>query len=546
LNDVPRQVLLQIVRQFGRDVLYDARRCRALMLDLCGGHKAEVNLLEMALREEVIRHYIASVPHVPRALVVARLVQRLRDGYYVPEEAARWAVTACIDAYEGLTVASESGAETRTLISEVPAQVFTRQWLDPDNSWVEQGATPGSISVAGDVESRIVTRTDNEGLRRLASDLASFGGSIQHLDLSYAALSGEALRPLESLGGLLTLDLSRTQLDDGALASVARQDQLVELNLWGCSRITDGGLPHLAALSRLERLELGQCVSVTNAGVAVLTALPRLIALGLSGTGISDDGLALLRGAPALRRLDLGHTGIVGSGLAALAELKGLWSLSLYGCVHLRPHMLASLRSLRALSSLNLGRCGLLSDRSMVYLRPLRTLSELSLEGLAVGDPGMIYLTELVGLVLLDLSWTRVGDAGVARLSALRGLRTLALAGTLLTDAGLQSLAALPGLADLDISDTHVTDAGLRAVGMLDSLESLNLEGTEIHDAGLVHLGELQQLRRLYLGRTQVTDKGLGLLQRVSGVTHVDLALCPKVTEEGIRGLQEAGVTVSH
>jgi len=544
LNDAPRQVLREIVRQYGRNVLDDARRCRALMLDLCGEHKAEINLLEMALREEVIRHYVASVPHVPRALVVARLVQRLHDGYYVPEEAARWAVTACIDAYEGLTVASESDTETRTLISGVPAQVFTRQWLDSDNAWVEQGATPGSVSITGDVESRIVTRTDNKGLRRLVSDLASFG-SIQHLDLSYAALSGEALKPLESLHGLLTLDLSRTQLDDGALASVARQDQLVELNLWGCSRITDSALPHLAALARLERLELGQCASITNAGLAALAALPRLLTLGLLGTGIGDDGLALLRRAPALRRLDLGHTGIVGSGLAALAELKELWSLSLYGCVRLRPQMLASLRSLHALSSLNLGRCGLLADRAMVYMRPLRTLSELNLEGLAVGDPGMIYLTELVGLVLLDLSWTRVGDAGVARLSALRGLRTLALAGTLLTDVGLQSLAALPGLADLDISDTHVTDAGLRAVGMLESLESLNLEGTEIHDAGLVHLGELQQLRRLYLGRTQVTDRGLGLLQRVSGVTHVDLALCPKVTEEGIRGLQEAGVTVS-
>lgn len=545
MNDTARQVLRDIVRQYGRDVLFDARRCRALLLDLCSEHRAEINLLEMALREEVVRHYATSVPHVPRALVVARLAQRLHDGYYVPEEAARWAVTACIDAYDGITIASDSDGETRTLISDVPAQVFSRQWLDPDDAWVELGTTPGSVRVTGDVESRIVTRTDNEGLRRLASDLASFG-PIQHLDLSYASLSGEALKPLEDLGGLLTLNLSRTQLDDGALASVARQDQLVELNLWGCSRITDGGLSHLAALARLERLELGQCASVTNAGLAALTALPRLLALGLSGTGMDDDGLALLGGAPTLRRLDLGNTGIVGSGLAALAELKELWSLSLYGCVHLRPQMLAALRSLHALSSLNLGRCGLLADRAMVYMRPLRSLSELCLEGLAVGNSGMIYLAELAGLVLLDLSWTRLGDAGIARLSALRGLRTLALAGTLLTDVGLHSLAAFPGLADLDLSDTRVTGVGLRSVGMLASLESLNLEGTDIHDAGLVHLGELPQLRRLYLGRTQVTDKGLDLLRRVSGVTFVDLALCPRVTEEGIRGLQEAGVMVSH
>ena len=67
MNDTARQVLRDIVRQYGRDVLFDARRCRALLLDLCSEHRAEINLLEMALREEVVRHYATSVPHVPRA-----------------------------------------------------------------------------------------------------------------------------------------------------------------------------------------------------------------------------------------------------------------------------------------------------------------------------------------------------------------------------------------------------------------------------------------------------------------------------------------------
>lgn len=544
LNDAPRRVLRDIVRQYGRDVLHDPRRCRALLLDLCGEYRAEVNLLEISLREEVVRQYVVAASHAPRALVIARLVQHLRDAYYLPEEAARWAVTACVDAYEGQAVADASGAEVRILASDVPVQVFARGWLDPEEAWVELGTTPGKVCVAGDTEVRIATRTDDDGLRRLLTDLATFG-PVQRLDLSYAAVSGETLTPLESLRGLLSLDLSRTHVVDEALASVALQEQLRELSLWGCSRITDGGLPHLVALAWLERLELGQCPFVTGAGLRALMALPRLVSLGLSGTGIDDDGLAVLRGVPTLRSLDLAHTGIVGSGLSSLSELKDLWSLSLYGCVHLRTDALASLRSLRTLSSLNLGRCGLLADRAMVYVRALRALSELSLEGVAVGDPGMIYLAELAGLVQLDLSWTRVGDAGVARLSALRGLRTLALAGASVTDVGLQSLTTLPGLADLDISDTRVTDAGLRTVGMLGALESLSLEGTAIRDAGLVHLGELGHLRRLYLGRTSVTDRGLELLQRVSDVTYVDLALCPKVTEEGVRQLRESGVTVS-
>ncbi len=89
------------MRQYGRNVLDDARRCQALMLDLYGEHKAEINLLEMALRRRSSVITLLPCPTFRALWCLARLVQRLHDGYYVPEEAARWAVTACIDAYEG-------------------------------------------------------------------------------------------------------------------------------------------------------------------------------------------------------------------------------------------------------------------------------------------------------------------------------------------------------------------------------------------------------------------------------------------------------------
>ncbi len=60
---------------------------------------------------------------------------------------------------------------------------------------------PGSNEARrqGALVSRVTSRAASSRARtiracRLVSDLASFGGSIQHLDLSYAALSGEALR----------------------------------------------------------------------------------------------------------------------------------------------------------------------------------------------------------------------------------------------------------------------------------------------------------------------------------------------------------------
>ena len=540
MNDVPRRVLRDIVARYGREVLRDPRRCRALLMDFCGEHRAEVNLLDMALREEVVRDYEMAAERLPRALLVARLAQRLHEAYFLPEEAARWAVTACIEALDGAAPERDG----RVFVSEVSAQLLARPWLGSDDDWTEVGTTPGRVAAPDEAEIRICARTDARSLAALAEDLRAFG-TVEQLDLSYGRFSGDAPAALRQLTGLLRLDLSRTPLTDAGLAAIAVHAGLLELNLWGCDAISDEGLAALGALHSLERLELGRCTKLTAEGLRALQGLAHLSALGLAGTGIDDAGLAALRGLQALRTLDLAETQVAGEGLAHLAELPGIWSLSLYGCVRLRAEGLRALRGMASLSELNLGRCGLLTDQALVTVRPLRHLTSLGLEGVPVTDAGVLYLLDLPALASLDLSWTGVGDAGVARLGTMRGLRELVLAGSRVTDAGLRHLTSLPGLTYLDLSNTAVSDAGLRALRGASALEGLDLEGDAIHDAGLVHLGELPELRRLYLGRTAVTDMGLELLQRLTNVAWVDLTLCRQVTPKGIEGLEAAGIVVS-
>jgi internalin A len=539
MNDVPRRMLREIVARYGRDVLRDARRCRALLMDFCGEHRAEINLLDMALREEVVRDYEIASARLPRALLVARLANRLQEAYLIPEDAARWAVTACVEALDG-EVPERSA---RVFVSEVPTRVLVRPWLGAADTWDEVGATPGRVVIPDDGEIRICSRPDDRALASLADDLRTFG-PVQQLDLSYGTMVGESLEALRYLPGLLRLDLSRTPLTDAGLAALVDHATLLELNLWGCDAITDDGLAALAELTSLEQLELGRCARVTVEGLRHLQGLEHLRVLGLAGTGIDDEGLAALRDLRTLRTLDLSETQVMGEGLAHLAELPGLWSLNLSGCVRLRAAGLRALRRMTALSELNLGRCGLLTDQALVHVRPLRRLTSLSLEGLAVADTGVLYLIDLPALTSLDLAWTGVGDAGVARLGAMRSLRELVLAGSRVTDAGLAQLAALLGLTTLDLSNTAVSDAGLRVLSGVSTLEVLDLEGDHIHDAGLVHLGELPELRRLYLGRTAVTDRGMELLHRLTNIAWVDLTLCRQVTERGIRALEAAGIEV--
>jgi Leucine-rich repeat (LRR) protein len=539
VHNLPRETLREIVARHGRQVLADPPRCRALLMDYCAEYRGEINVLDMALRENVVRDLLEASPGLPQALVVARLAQRLQDAYYLPADAARWAVESCVAALDGSV--PESGS--RVFSSRLPCTVLVRGWLESEKQWLRIGATPGEVSIPPDVAVGIRAR---EGLGpdgALLDDLGRFG-PVQYLDCSDTAIADPEVQRFAGLQGLLGVDLSRTGVGDAGLAALAAHPQMRVLKLWDCNAITDHGLEVLEALPWLERLELGQCSRVSNPAASSIGTLSHLLDLGLSATHFGDIGVRRLAGLGTLRHLDLSGTPLSGSGLAGVRQMQELSILNLQGCVRLRPESLAVLRDVVQLTDLDLGGCGLLTDAALLHLRSLQGLTRLSLERLEIGDVGVLYLAELIGLSRLDVSWTRLGDAGLARLCALKGMRELLLSGTRITDVGLARLAQLPGLSELSLSSTAVTDVGLRALVAVPSLEVLDLENTGVHDAGLVHLGELPKLQRLHLNNTVVTDLGLDLLRRLTTVREVDLTQCTRVSDDGIRSLREAGISV--
>lgn len=542
MDDKPRRTLIEIVRSYGVDILADPRRCRALMMDLCGEYRGEINLVEMALREGVVADLVSRLPRMPRGLVLAQQAQRLEEAYYLPPDAARWAVETCADAL----VAPESArSQERLLVSEVAAAVLSRPWLAEDVPWEVVGRTPGEVILPAHGAVRVNARLDDAAAARFAKDLIS-AGDIHELDLSYSTLTAKGLAALLDLPSLIALDLTRSTIGDHGLRVVSGCAGLRRLNLWGAEGVTDLGVGELSQARALTRLELGRCGSLTDHAVQAVCSLPELEILGLSATSISDAALDSLATAACLRRLDLSATALTGRALAALSQLRSLHSLNMSGCVRLRPETLGALRAFRDLSTLQLGRCGLLTSSSLVHLRWLKDLRSLGLEGLDITDAAILYLDGLAGLEVLDLGWTAIGDRGLARLRSLQGLEALSLPGTQITDEGLHHLMGLPNLTYLDLSDTIIGDAGLRVLSGLKALTALDLEGTQIHDAGLVHLGELPALTQLFLGGTAITDVGLALLSRVTQLQEIDLTMCTSLTEEGVEALRHEGVSVSH
>jgi WD40 repeat protein len=93
MNNKPRQTLCEIIRDYGRDVARDPKRCKALLNDLCGGeHKREINVLVSAMDERVSVDLLEPIPNVSCSIVLPRLAKRLYDNKGITTEFAQWAV----------------------------------------------------------------------------------------------------------------------------------------------------------------------------------------------------------------------------------------------------------------------------------------------------------------------------------------------------------------------------------------------------------------------------------------------------------------------
>jgi hypothetical protein len=167
MEDIPRQKLIQIVSQNGHDIYRDSKRLEALLKDLCGEYKREVNLLIGALRERVPDDLLASSEGMPIDVVSARLAQRLHENLGFAEEFARWAVDAWGEALgQGrmvgnipLSLLSRPGVQLAT--QSMPSSQ-TSTLLDSDlncilekvgASWCEQNVWPDiwqEVKIAAD------------------------------------------------------------------------------------------------------------------------------------------------------------------------------------------------------------------------------------------------------------------------------------------------------------------------------------------------------------------------------------------------------------
>ena len=91
-EELAREALIRIIRDYGCLLGEDARRCEALLKDFCPDARAEVHLIVIAARAGVPKQLMASAAGSSRELLAARLARSLEEDYAVTADAARWAV----------------------------------------------------------------------------------------------------------------------------------------------------------------------------------------------------------------------------------------------------------------------------------------------------------------------------------------------------------------------------------------------------------------------------------------------------------------------
>ncbi|TVQ94619.1 MAG: SH3 domain-containing protein [Chromatiaceae bacterium] len=92
MDDRIRLTLQALIRDYGRTLADDPRRCEAMLKDLCAAQRREIAVLIAALRERVASDLLSNSAQQPAAMLMARLTQRLIDDLALQPQAARWTV----------------------------------------------------------------------------------------------------------------------------------------------------------------------------------------------------------------------------------------------------------------------------------------------------------------------------------------------------------------------------------------------------------------------------------------------------------------------
>ncbi|EPS60572.1 hypothetical protein M569_14231, partial [Genlisea aurea] len=380
-----------------------------------------------------------------------------------------------------------------------------------------------------------------------------------HVDAEWTAYLGS----YNYLRRLVLADCNK--ISNSAIWSLAGMENLKEVDLSRCSKITDAGIKHLLSIPTIEKLCISG-TSVTAAGVSALSSLTNLQFLDLGGLPVTDMTLSSFQALTKLQHMDLWGTQVSNVGVAHLVKLPSLHFLNLaWTKVTYLPNLpslvcldmsnctvhslfegqhVACLRRLTLSGStlpdiselflhIDASRLSVLdlacsAIRSFSFLLHTNQLTELNLSGCRLDDHSVQHIISVgTSLRYLNLSDTQISSQGVEQMAGMfPNLETLLLSGTAVDDVAVPYISSMSSLKEVDLSNTNLKGCtahlevacvsyrvpSFSALNHLWNLERLNLEGINLHDAAaaaISSLADIPKLSHLFLRSFSLTDDSL-------------------------------------
>lgn len=92
MEDEVRGKLVELVAQYGKSLLTNPQRVKALLRDYCGEHLREINAIHLAHQQRVPQRLRIRADSVPIGSLIASLTDQICDVVPLAEDAASWAV----------------------------------------------------------------------------------------------------------------------------------------------------------------------------------------------------------------------------------------------------------------------------------------------------------------------------------------------------------------------------------------------------------------------------------------------------------------------
>ena len=256
-----------------------------------------------------------------------------------------------------------------------------------------------------------------------------------------------------------SIDLSECKITDIGLQQLAIFRNLNDLNLTGCNLVTSVGVNYLTRCPNLITLNLSR-TSIDNVALVHLNNFEQLHTLNLSGTQVSDAGLANLR-SENLEYLNLRDCSLNGEGIQHLQHLPRLTHLNI-SMSEIEDNGLDNLDELKHLIYLDLSQNGMLTDNNYDQLGFLDNLQYLDLSRTNINDDNMDVLSELIDLKVLKLSRCSFRGEALENISELYALEHLDLSHCEnISDEDMEHLHGLVNLRTLNLTGCDVTAVGL-------------------------------------------------------------------------------------